>query len=269
MPDLTETVDPLLANYQSSTLILWITLVVILVALIALGTEFWVNLWGMLWYPSLTFQRMLGESQAIPGIVVTAIAGMASGLILNAYVAKAEVVNSILDFLELGFMSTALEQLDNLLDQVGSDLSILSKIDQLSEYGFQAQSIALAVPIGFLILWVLWGLAGQLGSMIAGNKAGHGLSNLLSALPYTFLVAILSTWFLMWSITGSGFAKILLYLSWLYFLFVHVAMMREHGRYNISKAIIASILTLILTIVFVVVVVILIAFIWAQAANYL
>ncbi len=60
--DATAQVDQILANYEASSLIIWITLGAIVVALIALGTEFWVNLFGVIFSPSLTFQRILGEA---------------------------------------------------------------------------------------------------------------------------------------------------------------------------------------------------------------
>ncbi len=71
----TATVDPLLENTEPHLMILWITLGVIVVALIALGGEFWSNLWGVITAPSLTFQRLCGEAQWVPGVVVIAMTG--------------------------------------------------------------------------------------------------------------------------------------------------------------------------------------------------
>jgi len=270
--DATTQVDQFIQSYQPSQLILWITLGVILVALIALGSEFWVNMWGMIWSPSLTFQRLLGEAQWVPGIVVVALIGMASAAIVQSYFANPTVVENMLELVdpEVNVQAgTLMEQLDGVFEQIGSEFTIAGNIKYIREFAFQTQSIAMAIPLYFLLLWLIWGLAGQLGSMIAGNKAGHGVSNLWSAVPYAFLIWVPSTWFFMMAVYGNGFAKILLYIFQLFFLVLHVAMMREHGRYTIQKAIVATILTLILVPVFLVVLAILAAFIAVQVATYL
>ncbi len=270
--DATTQVDLLIQNYEPSMLILWITLGVIVVALIALGSEFWVNLWGMIFSPSLTFQRLCGEAQWVPGVVVVAVAGMASAAIVLAYFANPVVVENMFEKLDPASNPTAgqiYEQMDNIFDQIGSDFSLMGNVEYVQTYAFQTQSIAMALPVAFLIIWLLWGLAGQLSSMIAGNKAGHGLTNLWSSLPYTYIIGILSTWFLMMMTFGNTFAKVMYIITTLYFLFVHVVLMREHGRYDLGKAIVSTILTIILTIIFVIVFAFIIAFIIVQVGNFL
>ena len=42
----TGTVDQILQGYEAISLTIYITLGVIVIALIVLGSEFWVNLWG-------------------------------------------------------------------------------------------------------------------------------------------------------------------------------------------------------------------------------
>jgi len=269
--DLTTQVDQLIANNQASTLILWITLGVIVVALIALGTDFWANLWGAIFSPSLTFQRLLGESQWVPAIVIIAIIGLACSVIVNNYMGKEEVIQNIFD--QISMDNPAAQQMfgqfDNLADQIGSDFTLSGNIDYVKEYAFQTQSIAVALPVWLIVLWLVWALSGQLGSMIAGNKAGHGLSNLLSALPYIFMVWILTAWFTMLDLAGSAAGRILYLIFNLYFLFLHVVLMREHGRYDIGKSIVATILTLILVPVFLVVLFVLILFIMVQVDTYM
>jgi hypothetical protein len=97
--DATAQVDQIIANYQANQLILWITLGVIIIALIALGTEFWVNLWGIIWSPSLTFQRILGEGQWVPAIVVVAITGMSIAVIILSYFSREDIVERLLSSL--------------------------------------------------------------------------------------------------------------------------------------------------------------------------
>jgi len=270
--DATTQVDQLIAGYESTQLIIWITLGVILVALIALGTEFWVNLWGAIHAPSLTFQRLCGEAQWVPGLVVVAMTGMAVAAVIMKYLDNPAVLGTVLNGLDPAVnqqAGTIYEQLDNVFDQMGSDFTIAGNIENIRKFAFQSRSVAMAVPLFFIILWFFWGLGGQLASMIAGNKAGHGYSNLLSALPYAFIVSILSTWFFMMMEGGSGAGKILFMITSLYFLFLHVVLMREHGRYDIGKAIVATVLTVVLTIVFLVVLAFLVAFVMVQIDNYL
>jgi len=270
--DATSQVDSILQNYQAAQLIIWITLGVIVVAIIALGSEFWVNLWGVIAYPSLTFQRMLGEAQTIPGIVIVAIAGMASAAIILSFFSNEVIVEKLLEMSnpeQNPQVQVAAGQLDTLFEQIGSDFSVTGNIEYIQEFTFQTRSIAVALPVAFMVLWFLWGLAAQLASMIAGNKAGHGLTNMWSALPYVFILFVPLNWFAMLQIYGHGWARFMEILFNLWFLFMHVVLMREHGRYDIGKAIIATIFTLILVPIFIVVLAIAIAFIMVQIGNYM
>ncbi len=268
----TSQVDTLLASYEAAPLIIWITVGVIIVALIALGTEFWVNLWGVIFSPSLTFQRLLGEAQWAPALVIAAIAGLASAAIALSFFSDQALMEKVLDQIDPASnaqVAQLSDQLDNLFNQIGSDFTVTGNLEWIKEFTFQLRTIAVAMPLIFLIVWGLWGLAGQLASMIAGNKAGHGLSNLYSTVPYLFLLGILSTWLYMLSLKGHGWANAFGWLVDLYFMFLHVVMMREHGRYTIGKAIVATILTLILIPIFAAVLAVAIAFITVQAGNYL
>lgn len=270
--DATSQVDAILQNYEAASLIVWITIGVIVVAIIALGTEFWVNLWGMIVYPSVTFQRLLGEAQTVPGIVIVAIAGMASAAIVLSYFSNEAIVEKLLEATDPA-QNPRMEQLstqfDKLFEQTGSDFTITGNIEYIQEFTFQTRSIAVSLPVAFLVIWFLWGLAGQLASMIAGNKAGHGLTNLWSVLPYLYLLWIPVNWFSMLNIYGHGWARVMEMLFNLWFLFLHVVLMREHGRYTIGKGIVATILTLILVPLFVVALAILVAVIMVQVENYM
>ncbi|MCX6645967.1 MAG: hypothetical protein NTY09_06385 [bacterium] len=267
--DATAQVDQILANYEASRLIIWITLGVIVVALIALGTEFWVNLFGVIFSPSLTFQRILGEAQTVPGLVIIAITGMACGAIVNGFLSNEVIVQKIVDTINSDMVKQGGDQLDQVFKQTQSDFSLVGNLDYVREYIFQAQSLAVAIPIAFLVAWILWGLAGQLASMIAGNKAGHGITNLWSAIPYIWIFLILSTWLSMLQMAGRSGVNIIGLIVGLFMVFIHVVMMREHGRYSIANAVISTVLTGILYPILLVVVTILIVGIVAQAAIYL
>lgn len=269
--DATIQVDQFLQAYEAIPLTIYISLSVLFIALIVLGTEFWVNIWGIIVYPALTFQRLLGEAQTIPGLVVVIVAGLACAMIFLSYISdppltewfsKIDVENNIV----LGpFFST----LDDVLDQIGWDKSLLAIIKYMQMHPFQATTLAVVVPLAFIVLWFIWGLAGQLGSMIAGNKAGHGITNLWSSIPYSFLIWILSTWFFMISLYGHGFMRVLFWISILYFLFEHVVMMREHGRYKIQSAVVATILTFVLVAAFIFILTVAGIFIAIQVETYL
>ncbi len=267
--DATAQADQILANYEAARLIIWITIGVIVVAIIALGTEFWVNLWGLITSPSLTFQRMLGEAQVVPGLVLVAVSGLATGVIVNSHLSNPSIITAVLDMLNNDISLQMAEQLDSIFDQVGSDFTMLGNMAYVQTYVFQAQSLAVAIPVAFLISWILWGLAAQVASMIAGNKAGHGVTNIWAAIPYLCVINILNYWFYMMHLGGSGFGTWAGYIIGLYFAVLHVIMMREHGRYSIQNAIISTALTGVLFGVFAVVTTILLVAIIAQASMYL
>jgi hypothetical protein len=269
--NVTSQLDQILAGYDAVTLTIYITLAVIVIALIVLGSEFWVNLWGTIVYPAMTFQRLLGEAQWVPALVIVAISGMATAAILLTYFQKPEALSKILELFSSTNpgVSSASTQLDQLFGQVGSDFSLTGNLDYIKEFSFQAGTVIAFLPISYLVTWFLWGLAGQLASMIAGNKAGHGISNLWSAIPYVFLLSILTNWFSMLELAGHQWVRIPRILVQLYYLFLIVVLMREHGRYKISSAIIATILTFPLLIAMTVILVIAVLFIAVMAAQYL
>jgi hypothetical protein len=246
----TSQIDAIISSYDAISLTIWITLAVILVAVIALGSEFWVNLWGCIVYPSLTFQRLLGEGQWVPGIVVVAISGLSSAMIFLAYISDLRLTEwfSKIDAPNNPILGPIFTNLDSILEQVGWNSKLMDIFHYMQLNPFQATTLAVVIPLVFLIVWLVWGLAGQLGSMLAGNKAGHGVTSLWSAVPYAFLISILSTWLFMVSLYDHPAVRTMFWISVFYFLFEHVVLMREHGRYNISKAVMATIFTLVLVV---------------------
>ena len=272
MPELDATtqIDQILLGYEAVQLTVYITLVVIVVALLALGTEFWVNLWGTIAFPSLTFQRILGEAQWVPGLVIIGITGLANAVIFLSYISDEELTEWFVNiaFDQVPVLGQLLTQLDGILNQVGWDRSILAILEYMQKFSFQAQTVTVVVPVAFVLLWLAWGLGGQIASMIAGNKAGHGISNLWSALPYPFIISILSTCLFMISLHGNGTARIMFFIATLYFLFEHVVMMREHGRYDIPKAIVATILSIVLTVAIICILIIAVIAAYVQILNY-
>jgi hypothetical protein len=267
----TSSIDAIIASYDAISLTIYITLAVILVAVIALGSEFWVNLWGIIIYPSMTFQRLLGEAQWVPGIVVVAISGLSSAMIFLAYISDQKLTEwfTHIDAANNPLLGPIFSNLDNILGQVGWDKKLLDIFIYMQKNPFQAGTLAVIVPLAFLILWLLWGFAGQLASMIAGNKAGHGVSNLWSAVPYTFLVWILSTWLFMVSLYDHPTVRLLYWISVAYFFFEHIILMREHGRYNLQKAVMATVLTIPLVCAFTVILIVAGVFISIQLGNYI
>ena len=271
----TGQIDQILAAYEPISLTIYITLAVIVVAIIALGPEFWANLWGMIFSPALTFQRLLGEAQWVPGIVVVAIAGLSCAMIFLSYISDEPLTKwfSDIDVENNMVLGPVLGGLDGILEQVGWGKSVVSIFKYMQQNPFQATTLAVVVPLAFLVLWFLWGLAGQIGSMIAGNRAGHGVSNLWSAVPYAFLVWILSTWLFMLSLYGHPAVRFWYWICVLYFVFLHVVLMAQHGRYAPSKAIsngiLATILTFVLVAAFIFILIVAGVFITIQLANYL
>jgi len=105
------------------------------------------------------------------------------------------------------------QQMDSIFSQVGSDFSIAGNIEYIKEFAFQTRNYRHVSSPGIHRDLVLWGIAGQLGSMIAGNRAGHGITGLWSALPYLFLLTILNTWLSMLDLYGVGWARFVYYNS--------------------------------------------------------
>lgn len=122
MADATQQVDQILQNYEAIPLTVYITLAVIAIALIVLSTEgFWGNLWGAIFSPSLTFQRILGEGQWVPGIVIVAVAGLSSAMIFLSYISDPPLTAwfTKIDITNVPLLGAALGGLDSILQQVG------------------------------------------------------------------------------------------------------------------------------------------------------
>ncbi|HDS30506.1 MAG TPA: hypothetical protein ENN67_05615 [Firmicutes bacterium] len=271
MGDATEIVDQFIVNYEPATLMTWLFIAAIVIGVISLGTEFWTNLWGIIFYPALTFQRILGEAQTVPGIVVVLVSGAASGAITLAYILDPPIREMIIgiDVSSGAALSQLVLSTDDILSQAGWDSSIEGVISYMQGHVFQWWIFAVLIPLNALLVWFLMGLAGQVASMLAGNKAGQGVTNLWSAVPYMFLVNVPITWFFWMSRYEHPFVRFMLVLSCAWYVFLFVIMMREHGRYNISKAIMATILTPILTAIFWYLSIVLGIIIYAYAAQYI
>ncbi len=267
--DSTELVDQFLTGYEPAVFMTWTFIAVILIGIISLGAEFWVNLWGIIYSPALTFQRILGEAQTVPGIVVTLVAGAAAGVITLAYILNPPIIEWAQgqDLTE-GPLAQLLNSTDEILNQSGWDNSLGDIIIYWQDHVFQWWIIAVIIPVNFIINWGFMGLAGQVSSMIAGNKAGHGVTNLWAAVPYMYLVAIPIIWFQWMWFHGSLFASVMLCLFAAWYFFLFVIMMREHGRYALGKAIFATILTPILTVIFSYLAMVLAIIAFAQISKY-
>jgi hypothetical protein len=271
MGDFTGIVDQFLSNYEPATLMTWLFVAAILIGVISLGTEFWSNIWGLVSSPSLTFQRILGEAQTVPGIVVILVAGAASGVITLNYILDPPIRTWVqgFDVASGGALTQALSSTDDILAQAGWNNSLEDIIKYMQENVFQWWIIAVMIPVNALFYWFFMGLAGQVSSMLAGNKAGHGVTNLWSALPYMNLVSVLITWFMWMAFYRKPFALFMLGLSCAWYLFLFVVMMREHGRYKISNAIVATIFTPILTSIFTYLAIVLGIIAYAYGSQYI
>ncbi len=269
--DATGVVDQFLVNYEPVTLIIWIALIAVVIGVISLGTEFWVSIWGIIHSPSLTFQRILGEAQTIPGLVILLVGGLATAAIMISYLSDPPIREWFQE-LDIGAnraLALLIMSTDEMLYRVGWDKALHHSMDYMQDYAFQAWVLAVIVPVAFIVNWLLFGVAGQLASMIAGNKAGHGITNLWSTYPYVFLLNILTTWFFFMWLHGSAFAGFMLGLTAAWLLFLHVVMMREHGRYQISKAIFATILTPIIGAILNYLLMVLSIIVYVYASGYL
>ncbi|MEO7993427.1 MAG: hypothetical protein ABI743_03435 [bacterium] len=52
------------------------------VILLVLGTEFWVNLYGILTAPTVAFSRLMGEQQLLPAIFLILLSGILLGIFM-------------------------------------------------------------------------------------------------------------------------------------------------------------------------------------------
>ena len=145
----TGSIDAIIASYDAISLTIYITLAVIVIAIIALGSEFWVNLWGIIIYPAMTFQRLLGEAQWVPGIVVVAISGLSSAMIFLAYISDQKLTEwfTKIDAENNPLLGPIFSNLDNILGQVGWNKKLLDIFIYMQQNPFQAGTLAVIVPL--------------------------------------------------------------------------------------------------------------------------
>ena len=177
--DITTQIDDMIHNlpYGQITQSIWIMWVAVVVVLIALGLEFWRNIWSMWFFPRMSYPRIAGELQIVPGLFVALMFGLINGIISFNYYRIQEVAGS--------FLCQADTMIKPLLEQLSSMAgveftSIVNNMITDPDYVF---GLLATVPILCGIGWFMFALALFIVSKTM-SKTGGSLSSYLSGTAY-------------------------------------------------------------------------------------
>ena len=264
-----DAIDELINSWNPATTPVWILVFAIVVIILVLGKEFWLNLFGMLGSPSLTFQRLIGEVSLPPATFVVVICGFLIAVTLMVQWNHETYGDAVVAQFNIGFDAAAEQISENLGDVLPND-----QIDFTGWLGKMQRDVAASLiffvlmPLGCLVIWLLGGIGFHLGSMFSGNKGGGSIPGMLTASAYTYLAAVLVILFAIKMIYAGGFNTAMLIICGLYWVFLWTLLMREYGRYNYVKGFISLVVGFIITTVLTAAVTLAILWIIAGIMNY-
>lgn len=220
--DVTSQIDDLIHNlpYGQITQAIWVMWVAVVVVLIALGLDFWRNIWGFWFFPRMTFPRIAGELQVIPGMFVALMFGLINAIISFNYYRIPEAAGSFLHQVDT-MIKPILEQLSSM---AGVEFtSIVNNMMTDPDYVF---GMLATLPILCGIGWFLYALALWLVSKTM-SKSGGSLSNYLSGLAYFSWITpilFLAYWI---GFLNPGVAMVFRIIGVLLFIFYMLITMRD------------------------------------------
>jgi hypothetical protein len=175
--ELTEQANQIIEQAQSSgqtheSIMMIVMAVCLVVILIALGWDFWRNVYNMIFFPRVTFMRLAGEQQFLPNLFVVLFFGIVSAMISVHYWTIDLVRAGYLEQIE-GYLTKILEYLPEL---PGADMKTM--IDEFMKEAQSDINTNLAgfaiIPVTMTLNWLLYGLGFFItGKLIAKSTGGY------------------------------------------------------------------------------------------------
>ena len=259
--------DEFINRYDAVSASVTILIITIILIIIVLGKEFWLNLFGLLGSPSITFQRMIGEISLPPAIFVVVISGFFMAITLLLAWTDAVTGDAVQARFNI-FFDWMSEKVVTMSGVVPEQLNIRGWFAHVEQDVAYLLAFFVLIPVGCLIVWAVGAIGFHLASLFSGYKCGGSIGGLLAASSYIYLPTVMLVLFLIKFIYAGWFNTSLLVLFGLYFIFLWTLLMREYGRYAHLKGLTSFVIGFILTAILTVVVVLAILWIIALIIQY-
>jgi hypothetical protein len=267
--EITPQVDELIhsTGYESLQLIIYFMWLSVLVVVVASGLSFWVNWFGMIFYPRMTFSRLAGEQQVLPNLFVALLFGLVNGTIGFIYWGNPAV--------QVSFKIYSENNVAPLVSQFESMISSSVVSDMLAAISTDvnfAMGMLSLVPLICLLGWFLFGLSLFITGKALSKSASGGLTNYLcGAAAFAWITPLFFLGYWMGFIEGSTTSSLVCYIiGAILLLFYMIFPLRDYFHVAWGNAVIG--VALVNTIIYAVLwgfVLALITVIWSQAIAYL
>lgn len=245
--EITSQIDDMIqtSGYENLQLIIWVMWISVVVVLIALGKDFWYNIFAMIFFPRVNFGRIAGEQQILPNMFIALLFGLINGAIGFHYWVNTAIQKSFIVYVN----ETILPGMTQLEDAIQTDVFATMVQAMTRDPNFSLGMLAI-VPIMCLFGWFFFALALFItGKLI--SKGGGGLSNYLCGIaPFSWITPLFFLAFWMGFNQGSTtMAMVLNILGVVLMLFYLIMVMREYYHIAWSQAIVGMVVVAPLTFV--------------------
>ena len=213
----------------------------VVVILLVLGTEFWINLFGLFTAPTVVFSRLMGEQQILPALFVV----LMSGLLIAVFALMILPTDAYIE-----------KQSDNvaqLFKAISDQFATLGVPYASSAFAFELDDVRLSVmkSLGFFLLvpftmaiyWYSQGVGFLVAGKLIGMRNAAGVNNVVCGLAWP-----LALWpILFWSnaqavIFNNSAAWVLWGLAMLLYIVWTLLLAREFFRVAWVPSIIGTVL---------------------------
>jgi len=228
-------------NLQLIIRVMWISVVVVL---IALGKDFWYNIFAMIFFPRVNFGRIAGEQQVLPNMFIALLFGLINGVIGFQYWANTAIQKSYIVYMNEKILPN-MTQLEDVLqtDVFGTMVQAMTK-DPNYTLGILAM-----VPIMCLFGWFFYALALFITAKLITKSGGGGLTNYLCGIaPFSWITPLffLAYW-MGFNQDSTTMAMVLNIIGLVLMLFYMIMVMREYYHVAWGKAIFGMVIIAPLT----------------------
>lgn len=241
------------SGYENLQLIIRVMWASVIVVLIALGKDFWYNIFAMIFFPRVNFGRIAGEQQVLPNMFIVLLFGLINGVIGFHYWANTAIQKSYIVYMN----EKILPNMAQLEDAIQTDV-FATMVHAMTRDPNYALGMLALVPIICLFGWLFYALALFITAKLITKGGGGGLTNYLCGIaPFSWITPLffLAYWMGFYQ-DSTTMAMVLNIIGLVLMLFYMIMVMREYfhvawGKAILSMAIITPLIFVVLWVAFI------------------
>lgn len=164
----------------------------ILVILMVLGKEFWLNLYGLCTVPSVAFSRLMGEQQLLPAVFLV----LMSGLGIAIFALRIMPTQQYLDVAQDQW-AQMFAQLSDMYESAGvpyASQAMRFELDDVRLSVMKALGFFLLIPLTNVIWWYSLGVGYIVAGKLIGMRNAAGVNNVVCGLAWPMLLEPFKFW---------------------------------------------------------------------------